>query len=120
MRKFVDGNSNDSTSAVLAHLASHRELRLADLYVINTAPSYSGQYLGKQFLLTDHPAPLRWNPRGMFQPAAISRNEVESKIGLEADTLEVTWSPKNSDVLAVDGVTVLLSALQGFGAGVFD
>jgi hypothetical protein len=124
MRTFFDGNGNDSTSAVLAHLAAHRALTVADLYIINTAPSYTGQYLGKQFLLTDYPSQLNWNFKGVFSPAAISRNEVESKIGLEADTLEVTWSPRLTDILADDGSgpppVTLLTALQGFGAGVFD
>lgn len=128
MRTFFDGNGNDSTSAVLAHLAAHRQLTLADLYIINTAPSYAGQYLGQQFLVTDYPSALNWNFKGIFSggkvqkgAAVISRNEVESKIGLEADTLEVTWSPKDSDILADDGLgATLLTALQGFGAGVFD
>ena len=126
MRKFIDGNGNDSTAAVLAYLAAHRTLLLADLYVINTAPTYAGNYLGKQFLLTDYPAPLNWDYRGTFRPAAISRSEMESKIGLEADTLEVTWAPLgpesvNANLLAVDASgNSLLSALEGFGAGVFD
>lgn len=124
VRTFFDGNGNDSTSAVLAHLAAHRALTIADLYIINTAPSYAGQYMGRQFLLTSYPSPLNWNFKGVFSPAAIDRNEVESKIGLEADKLEVTWSPKLTDILADDGSgpppVTLLTALQGFGAGVFD
>src|SRR5712671_5299634 len=103
MRAFLNGSGGDSTAAVQAHLAAHRELHFADLYVISTAPNYKGQYLERMFLLTDYPAPLRWGPRGTFVPAAIERGEVESKIGLEAATLGVTWSPKDSDILAEDG-----------------
>ena len=121
MRTFTDGNGNDSTSAVLAHLAAHRALFLSDLYVINTAPTYAGNYLGKQFLLTKYDRPLNWNFRGTFLPAQISRDGVTSKIGLEADTVNVTWSPKDSDILAKDGSgNAILTALQGFGSGVFD
>jgi hypothetical protein len=117
VRAFIDGSGLDSTTAVKAYLASHRQLEIADLYVINTAPSYTGHYLGKQFLVTDYGSPLKWTYKGTFSPAVISRGEVESKIGLEADTLDVTWSPLDTDLLATsEGLT----ALQGFAAGVFD
>lgn len=130
MRTFLDGSGNDSTSAVLAHLAAHRALCIADLYVINTAPQYAGQYLGRQFLLTNWAHSLVWNYSGnrstktgnRFFPGTISRGEVESKIGLEADTLDVTWSPNDSDILAQDGspLVTVLTALQGFTSGVWD
>lgn len=130
MRTFYDGNGSDSTVAVLAHLAAHRALYIADLYVINTAPQYAGQYLGKQFLLTNWAHSLVWNGSGprstkagnRFFPATISRGQVESKIGLEAQTLDVTWSPNDSDILAQDGspLSTVLTALQGFGCGVWD
>jgi hypothetical protein len=79
--------------------------------------------MGKQFLLTDYQRPLLWDQYGRFNPATISRGGVESKIGLDADTLDVTWSPQLTDILADDGgspAVTLLTALQGFGAGVFD
>lgn len=121
MRTFLDGSGADSTAAVESYLAAHRQLFPADLYVINTGPNYAGQYMGKTFLLTDHPSALVWNYRGVFSPGVISRGGVTSKIGLEADTLEVTWSPHDSDVLASDGSgNTLLSAIEGFGCGVFD
>lgn len=130
IRKFYDGNGNESTSAVIAHLAAHRALYIADLYVINTAPQYNGQYLGKQFLLTDWNNSLIWNYSGprsskignRFFPGNIARGEVESKIGLEAATLDVTWTPNDSDILAQAGspLVTILTALQGFGCGVWD
>ena len=77
----------------------------------------SGQRsLGTQFLLTDYPSSLVWDYKGKFLTAVISLGEVESKIGLEADTLDITWSPKDSDVLG-DGE---VSALAAFGFGLFD
>jgi hypothetical protein len=120
VRTFLDGSGSDSTSAVLAYLASHRQLDIADLYVINTAPNYSGNHMGRTFLITDYSAPLKWDHKGTFSVGVISRSEVESKIGLEADTLDITWSPKDTDIVANNGGTTLLTALQGFGAGVFD
>jgi hypothetical protein len=72
--------------------------------------------LGKRFLLTEYPSSLVWDYKGKFLPAVISRGEVESKIGLEADTVAITWSPKDSDVLG-DGE---ISALAAFGFGLFD
>jgi hypothetical protein len=121
MRSFISGAGTDSTAAVQAHLAAHRELHLADLYVINTAPCYAGKHMGRTFLLTDFPSPLLWAHRGTFKTGVILRGEVASKIGLEADSLQVTWSPQDSDVLATDGSgNTLLSAIEGFGSGVFD
>ncbi len=121
MRKFIAGDGSDSTAAVRAHLAAHRQLHVADLFVITTAPNYRSFYLDRTFLLTDRGEPLQWNYRGLFKPAVIERTEVESKIGLAADKLEVTWSPQDADVLATDGSgNTLLTVLQGFGSGVFD
>lgn len=116
MRQFFDGNGADSTAAVQSYLATHRQLHIADLYLISTAPSYAGHHLDKTFKLTNYSAPLKWDYKGTFDKAVISRGEVESKIGLEADTLEITWSPKDTDILSAG----LLTALQGFGSGVFD
>ncbi len=123
MRTFLDGSGSDSTAAVQAYLAAHRELHLADLYIVKTAPNYDGYYMGRTFLLTDYSSPLLWSYKGTFVTGNISRNEVESKIGLEADKLEVIWSPQDSDILADDGgtpATTLLTVLQGFGCGIFD
>jgi len=121
MRAFIDGSGLSSTAAVQSHLAAHRELHVADLFVITTAPNYTGKYLGRTFLLTSYPSPLKWDYRGTFVPAEVQRGSVESKIGLQADSLNVTWSPKDSDVLATDGLgNTVLSAIQGFGRGIFD
>lgn len=123
MRKFIGGDGSDTTAAVQAYLAAHRELEIADLYVINTAPCYAGHYLGRTFLLTDYGSPLQWDYKGTFVTAVVSRGQVESKIGIETDTLEVNWSPREADILADDGgspVMTLLTALQGFGCGLFD
>ena len=72
--------------------------------------------LAKTFLLTDYPSSLVWDYRGQFFPATISRNEIESKIGLEAAELEVTWAPHDYDEVVPGKLTVLAS----FGFGIFD
>jgi hypothetical protein len=120
VRAFINGSGADSSTMVRAYLSAHRQLEIADLYIINTAPNYVGHYLGQTFYLTDYASPLKWTYKGTFTPAVITRGEVESKIGLEADTLDITWSPFDTDILASNGGTTLLTALQGFGAGVFD
>jgi len=121
MRAFISGSGADSTAAVQTHLAAHRALHLADLFVIRTAPNFAGFYLDRTFLLTDYPSRLVWNYRGTFEPAVVSRNDVESKIGLEADKLQVMWSPQDSDILADDGAGhTLLTVIEGLGQDIFD
>jgi hypothetical protein len=126
MRKYVAGNGSDSSAAARAYkLANRASLRLPQLYVIRTAPQFTGYAMGKTFLLTDWPSPLVWSgltgSASTFKPANISRGQIESRIGLEAQTVDVTWTPKVSDVLAVDGSNnTLLTALEGFSAGIFD
>lgn len=122
MRKFIDGNGADSTSAVQTYLTTHRELLFADLYIITTAPNYVGQFLGQSFFLTSYGAPLVWSYKGTFLPASIKRGGVSSKIGTEADTLDLEWNPGVKDILAfdTDNVTTLLTVFQGFCKGVFD
>ena len=121
MRKFLDGSGSDSTAAALAHLAANRELRFADLYVISTSPNYAGQSLAKTFLLTSHGAPLNWGHRGTFTPVNIERTGVQSKIGLEVDTLDITWAARDADVLLSGGspATTLLTVMQGIETGCF-
>lgn len=122
MRQFLDGNGVDTTATVTAFLSTHRALEVVDLYVIKPAPNYEGQYLGKSFLVTNYPSPLLWNYKGVFKPADIDRDGIESKIGLEADTVQIRWMPRDTDILAFanDGVTPVLTALQAFTRGIFD
>jgi hypothetical protein len=115
MRAFTAGDGSNSTAAVLTYLAAHRQLHITDLFVISTAPNYASFYLGQTFYVTSYPSSLTWNFRGTFKTGVIERNEVESKIGLEADKLEVTWAPQNTDILDAS-----LTVLAGFHSGVFD
>lgn len=72
-------------------------------------------YLGAVFNITDYPSSLVYNPKGQFFTGNISRGEVESKIGFEADTLDITWSPKATDLLGGR-----FPVLQAFTLGLFD
>jgi hypothetical protein len=122
VRRWTAGNGSDSTTAALAYRAANRgSLRLPNLYVIRTAPQFAGHPMGKTFLLTEWPSPIVWSVYGTFKPANISRGQIESKEGLESQTLDVTWFPQSNDILAVDGSgNTLLTALQGFGGNLSD
>lgn len=119
MRTYLDGNGDDSTAAVQAYLAAHRQLQKANLFVISPGPNFAGCALGKQWLLTDWAAPLKYTRLGTFATANIKRGGVESKIGLETTTVKVTWSPRPTDIHLQSG-PVTLTALQAFMADVFD
>lgn len=88
MRTFAKGDGSDSTAAVLAHLAAHKELWLADLYLIGELEDSMGERL------TDWESPLSWPLWGTFNTATVTRGRVKSKFGLEVENLEVTWAPK--------------------------
>lgn len=115
MRKFINGSGADTSAAAYAFLNSHPSvIRMADLFVLKTAPNFNGHPLGKTFLLTTWDAPLTWNYRGTFTPASISSSGVVSQCGLEDQTLSVDWSPRDSDVI-LSGFSVL----QAFNYPIF-
>ena len=87
MRQFLDGSGNDVTNTVVAYLQAARQLRLADLYLIGEVEDPDAVWM------TTWSAPLEWSIWGTFQPAVINRSRVTSKVGLEVDSLDVTWSP---------------------------
>jgi hypothetical protein len=93
MRAFTDGNGNDSTSAVIAHLEANRQLYLADLYLLGELEDPNAVWL------TNWNSPLSWpvwssySSTKAFNPAVIKRGKVTSQIGLQVDNLDITWSP---------------------------
>jgi hypothetical protein len=100
MKTCIAGNGSDSTALVLAWLAANNELRVKNLYLIGRPDDPMALWL------TDYESPLSWpcwsnekrNPNGFpsaFDPAVIKRGTVTSKIGLEVQTLDLTWTPKN-------------------------
>ena len=87
MRTVIGGNGQDTTAAVKAYLLAGNQFTLATLYLFGTPDNPAAIYL------TDWSSPLLWTPYGTFQPGVISRGTVESKIGFDSPTLDVTWTP---------------------------
>lgn len=87
MRQAFDGNGDESTSAVRAYLRAGKQLQLANLYLIGEWEDPNAKFL------TDYEAPLAWPIWGTFLPSTIKRGSVTSQIGLDSQTLEITWSP---------------------------
>ena len=120
MRTFIDGSGADSTAAVLAHLSGRRQLLCADLVQLKTY--FQGEQWSQNRLLAIADRALTWSHVGTFQPANITRGSVESKVGLDTVTLDLTWSLKDSDLLLTwtpaDGSKPTL--LQSFEAGIWD
>jgi hypothetical protein len=108
MRTFTSGSRANSTAAVQAYLATHRQLLCADLFVIQTL--VQGAPWSKNLLLTTAQVPLQWNHMGLFLPARLKRGSVQSKIGLEALTLDLEWYLGPNDLMY--GACTMLHAFQ--------
>jgi hypothetical protein len=87
MRTFIDGDGDDSTTAVLAALQAGVEFRFADLYLIGEQDDPFATFM------TNWETPLTWSPWGVYNPAALKRGRISSKAGLEVMTLDVEFSP---------------------------
>jgi hypothetical protein len=120
MRTFLDGSGSDSTAAVIAHLAQRRQIFCADLVQIKTY--FQGEQWSQNRLLAIYDRPLKWSHVGTFVPAKIKRGEIESKVGLETVTLELTWPIDDTELLLgfspTDGSVPTL--LQSFESGIWD
>lgn len=90
MRQVIDGNGADSTAATQAYLESSEVLCLRDLIIIGEPSNPHSIWL------TDHEAPVLYPPYGTFLPATVSRDGVEATIGLDAQSLAISWSPGNA------------------------
>jgi hypothetical protein len=90
MKTVTGGDGSDTTAAVIAWLAAGRNFVLANLFLIGEADDPLALWL------TDWESPLSWPHWGVFQSAVIARDTVTSAIGLNVESLAVTWSPKPS------------------------
>lgn len=90
MRQTLSGAGIDTTSLVAAYLLAGNKFHLANLYLIGDFDDPAAVWL------TDWESPLSWPIWGTFQPAVVTRNTIDSKIGLEVTDLEFTWTPANS------------------------
>lgn len=89
MRKCTGGNQTDTTTAVAIYLAGTTTPLIRHLYLIGDPGDPRAIYL------TDHEAPVQYDPWGVFQPAVINRDSVAAKIGLEVQKTTVSWTPGN-------------------------
>ena len=87
MRQCLNGNGVDTTAVVASYLAGTVSPLIRHLYLIGDIGDPNS------ILLTDHEAPVIYNPYGTFQPARISRGSVACKVGLEVQKTTVTWTP---------------------------
>jgi hypothetical protein len=100
MRQVLSGTGFDTTTTTLAWLRNKTSpLCMAHLYLI-------GDFDDPRALwLTDWKSPLLYSLYGQFNPAVISRGSVKTEIGLDVQTLDISWSPER-----VDYVTNLATA----------
>lgn len=94
MRKFIGGNGSDTTAAVMSWVAANKQLRMANLYLIGEVDDPAALWL------TDYEAPLLWSWLGTFKTTVIKRSKVSCKVGLAAESLDLTWSPQNTVLTA--------------------
>lgn len=94
MKTVTGGNGQDTTAAVIAHLAAHKHLKLANLYLIGEVDDPAALWL------TDYESPLLWSAWGTFLTTVITRGTVSNKIGFEAESLDLVWSPQNDALTA--------------------
>jgi hypothetical protein len=87
VRQVLDGNGADSTAATQAYLSTAASINLRDLILIGDPDDPHALWL------TDHEAPVLYPPYGLFLPAVVKRGQVEAKIGLDAQSLAIDWSP---------------------------
>src|SRR5206468_2295813 len=94
MRQTIGGDGQDTTAAAMAYLTANNRIWAANLYLIGEADDPAAVWL------TDWESPLLWSCWGTFQSTVIKRGPVTSQIGLEVESLDLTWSPRNSAATA--------------------
>ena len=87
MRRTIGGNGSDTTVATQAYLNSTDHPILRDLIIIGPPENPNALYL------TNHEAPVLYRPYGLFRAAVVSRPGVEAKVGLDAQSLAISWTP---------------------------
>jgi hypothetical protein len=92
MKQILSGTGADTTATVLAWLKAHKQIHVANLYLIGEDDD------PRALWLTDYSTPLVWPLWGTFLSTRIKRGPVSSKIGLEAESLDLEWSPKNASL----------------------
>jgi hypothetical protein len=89
MKQYLSGAGVDTSATVRAYLKANKRIWIADLMLIGEPDD------PKAFWLTNYESPLQWSLWGTFNSTNIARGSVRSAIGLEAESLDITWSPRN-------------------------
>lgn len=87
MRKVIGGNGADNTVATQAWLLETPNPCIRDLVIIGPPES------PKSIWMTSHEAPVIYTPYGLFNPAVFTRDQVKVRIGLDVQTMGLTWTP---------------------------
>ena len=87
MRKVIDGNGADSTGLAQNWLLGNSSLVVCDLYLFGDPED------PRSIRLTNHESPIVYPPWGTFLPAVVTRDGVTAKVGLDVQSLTITWSP---------------------------
>jgi len=135
MRTVYDGTGADVTSFAFSYMKSKRSLMLADLFWIQTNVFWgnqTGDDPAYNFFMTNGSFPIKV---GTLQTAPdvlvalgatytpskdpIVRGDFNYKVGLEADSVDVTWYLKNTTLLPNQGLVPPPSIKNAFAWGYF-
>lgn len=111
MKQFLSGAGVDTTSTVLAALKASSSIFAADLILIGEDDD------PRALWLTNWETPLSWPLWGTFRSTNIRRGSITSKIGVETNSLDLSWSPLNQTLTSSFGTA---SPYQLARLGVFD
>jgi hypothetical protein len=90
VRQVIGGDGSDTTAATQAWLAATPDPLIRDLILIGEPED------PRSFWLTNHEAPVLYSPYGVFNPAVVTRGQVQAKVGLDVQKLSATWAPSNN------------------------
>lgn len=106
MRKVIGGNGADNTLATQAWLAGTSEPCLRDLVILGPPEN------PKSLWMTNHEGPVLYTPYGEFAPAVFTRDGVKASVGLDPQSLALTWSPGAAAQASATANTLTASPYQ--------
>lgn len=111
MKQVYSGAGVNTTSSVVSYLEGTTKPLIRNLIMVGVPENpYS-------LFMTDHESPLSYAlyPQQTFRPAVVKRGSVKCKIGLDSDSVDLTWSPgPNTYTLSVASANPRTLAMQGF------
>lgn len=90
MKQYLNGVGLDVTADAIAHLRAATPIYQADLYLIGEPDDPMAIWL------TNWESPLRWSLWGTFLSTVISRGNITCQLGTGSESLDITWSPRNT------------------------